>query len=190
MMMWIRLSQLTIKLAAGVLFLLFFALPSLAQQPTFSRDALISAAREIMTTTRYCALITTGRNGRAQARTMDAFAPEADMTVWLATNPRSRKVAEIRRNPKVTLYYFDRESAAYVTIYGTARLVTAKAEKARRWKDDWKAFYPDRARDYLLIEITPEKLEVVSVTKGIVGDERKWRTPTVKFQTSRRGRGQ
>ena len=115
--------------AAAVLFLLFFTLPAFAQQPSFSRDALISAAREIMTTTRYCALITTGRNGRAHARTMDAFAPEADMTVWLATNPRSRKVAEIRRNPKVTLYYFDRESAAYVTIYGTARLVTDKGGK-------------------------------------------------------------
>src|SRR5687767_9182648 len=92
--------------------LVFFTLPALAQQPTFSREALISAAREIMTTTRYCALITTGRNGRSHARTMDAFAPEADMTVWLATNPRSRKVNEIRRNPKVTLYYFDRESEA------------------------------------------------------------------------------
>jgi len=61
---------------AAVLFLLFFTLPAFAQQPTFSREALISAAREIMTTTRYCALITTGRSGRAQARTMDAFAPK------------------------------------------------------------------------------------------------------------------
>lgn len=178
------------KLIVGAVFLvaLFFTLPCFAQQPSFSRETLISAAREIMNTTRYCALITTGRNGRAQARTMDAFAPEADMTVWLATNSRSRKVAEIRRNPKVTLYYFDRESAAYVTIYGTARLVNDKNEKAKRWKEDWKTFYPDRERDYLLIEITPEKLEVVSVNKGIVGDERRWQTPTVNFQTPRHAR--
>ncbi len=40
------------------------------------------------------------------------------MVVWLATNPRTRKVAEIRRNPRVTLYYFDREAQAYVTIFG------------------------------------------------------------------------
>ena len=188
--MWIRISQLTIKLAPVVLFLLFFTLPAFAQQPQFSRDALISAAREIMTATRYCALISTGRDGRSHARTMDAFAPEEDMTVWLATNPRSRKVAEIRRNPKVTLYYFDRESSAYVTIYGTARLVNDKNEKAKRWKEDWKTFYPDRDRDYLLIEIIPEKLEVVSVKKGIVGDERRWGTPTVSFATSRRARGE
>lgn len=180
-MMWIRLSQLTIKLAAAVLFLLFFTLPAFAQQPRFSRDALISAAREIMTTTRYCALITTGRDGRAHARTMDAFAPEEDMTVWLATNPRSRKVAEIRRNPKVTLYYFDRESAAYVTIYGTARLVNDKGEKARRWKDDWKAFYPDRDTSYLLIKVTPERLEVVNINKGVVGVSPTWQPLSVDF---------
>lgn len=167
---------------------LFFTLSVFGQQPQFSRDALLSAAREVMTATRYCALITTGRDGRSHARTMDAFAPEEDMIVWLATNPRSRKVAEIRRNPKVTLYYFDRESSAYVTLYGTARLVNDENEKAKRWKEDWKTFYPDRARDYLLIEITPEKLEVVSVNKGIVGDEQRWRTPTVNFQTSRRAR--
>ena len=35
----------------------------------------------------------------------------------------SRKVAEIHRNPRVTLYYFDRENEAYVTIKGVARLV-------------------------------------------------------------------
>jgi general stress protein 26 len=169
--------------AAAVLFLLFFTLPAYAQQPTsFSRDALISAAREIMTTTRYCALITTGRAGRSHARTMDAFVPEPDITVWLATNPRSRKVTEIRRNPKVTLYYFDRESAAYVTIYGTARLVNNKSEKAKRWKDDWKTFYPDRDKSYLLIKVTPERLEVVNVNKGIVGVSPTWRPLSVDFE--------
>lgn len=172
-----------LKLSVATVFLIasFFTLPVSAQQPRFSRDALISAAREVMTTTRYCALITTGRNGRAHARTMDAFAPEDDMTVWLATNPRSRKVAEIRRNPKVTLYYFDRDSAAYVTIYGIARLVNDKGEKAKRWKEDWKTFYPDRDKSYLLIKVTPERLEVVNVNKGIVGTSPTWQPLSVDF---------
>jgi general stress protein 26 len=178
--MKIEKSKLT-RGAVAAFLLVFFTSPAFTQQPTFSREALISAAREIMTTTRYCALITTGRNGRSHARTMDAFAPEADMTVWLATNPRSRKVAEIRRNAKVTLYYFDRESAAYVTIYGTARLVNDKAEKARRWKDDWKAFYPDRDKSYLLIKVTPERLEVVNINKGVVGVSPTWQPLSVDF---------
>src|SRR5262245_10730103 len=90
-----------------------------AQQPkSLSRDELIAAAREIMNTTRYCALITIDASGRAQARTMDAFAPDEQMIVWFGTNPLSRKVNEIRRHPRVTLYYFDRENQAYVTIHG------------------------------------------------------------------------
>ena len=178
--MWIHKSQRTVT--AGALLLFFFATQAHSQQQKFSRDALISAAREIMTTTRYCALITTGRDGRSHARTMDAFVPESDMTVWLATNPLSRKAAEIRRNPKVTLYYFDRESAAYVTIYGTARLVNDKGEKAKRWKDDWKLFYPDRDKSYLLIKVTPQRLEVVNVNKGVVGTSPTWQPLSVDFR--------
>jgi general stress protein 26 len=153
-----------------------------AQQPQhLSRDQLITEAREIMTTARYCALITTERSGRAQARTMDAFAPDDQMIVWFGTNPRSRKVAEIRRRPRVTLYYFDRENQAYVTLHGMARLVNDASEKARRFKDDWKTFYPDRDKDYLLIEVRPVTLEVVNVKKGIIGDPKTWRPPTVNF---------
>src|SRR6185436_7725168 len=153
----------------------------LAQPAQFSREQLITAAREIMTTTRYCALITIDARGRPNARTMDAFAPDEKMTVWFGTNPLSRKVAEIRRHPRVTLYYFDRENQAYVTIHGTARVVNDAAEKARHWKDDWQAFYPDRAKSYALIEVRPVTLEVVNVKKGLVGDSKTWRPPTVVF---------
>lgn len=115
---------------------------------------------------------------------MDAFAPDDKMVVWLATNPRSRKVAEIRRNSQVTLYYFDRENQAYVTIHGTARLVNERAEKAQHWKQEWSAFYPNRDKDYLLIKVVPTRLEVVDTKKGIVGDSKSWRPPTVWFSKS------
>src|ERR1700752_5111931 len=162
--------------------LLSLTVSTFAQQPkTLSRDELIAEAREIMTTTRYCALITIDSSGRAQARTMDAFAPDENMIVWFGTNPFSRKVAEMRRRPQVTLYYFDRENQAYVTIQGIARLVNDASEKARHFKDDWKTFYPDRDKSYLLIKVSPLKLEVVNTKKGIVGDPKAWRPPTVRF---------
>jgi general stress protein 26 len=145
-------------------------------------ERLIAAAREIMAAARYCALITLDSSGRPQARTLDPFPPDENMVVWLGTNPRSRKVAEIRRNPRVTLYYFDREGEAYVTISGIARLVNDPKEKAKRWKDEWKDFYPDRARNYLLIAVQPDRLEVVSVKKGIVGDPNTWTPPSVNFR--------
>ena len=146
------------------------------------RVKLIAAAREIMSDARYCALITVDTNGQAQARTMDPFPPGDDMVVWLGTNPKSRKVSEIGKNPRVVLYYFDLPSQSYVTISGTARTVDDPREKARHWKDEWKDFYPDREKGYLLIAVTPEKLEVVSVKKNITGDASTWNPPSVTFR--------
>lgn len=170
------------------LFSLLFAGSVVRSQETkkpLDRGQLIAAARATMSSARYCALITLDRNGHPHARTLDPFPPDENMVVWLGTNPRSRKVAEIRRHPRVTLYYFDRESQAYVSITGLARLVNDPKEKATRWKDEWKEFYPDRVKDYLLIAVVPDKLEVVIVTKGILGDPLTWKPPVVRFPAFR-----
>lgn len=151
-------------------------------QEPLTQAKLIVAAREVMTAARYAALITIDSAGRVQARTVDPFPPDDNMIIWLGTNPRTRKVAQIRRHPRVTLYYFDREAQAYVTISGIARLVNDPKEKTKRWKDEWKEFYPDRAKDYMLIAVTPEKLEVVNVSKGILGDPVTWKPPSVSFR--------
>ena len=153
--------------------------------PRLDRQSLLATAREIMKTARYCALITLDSNGRPRARTMDPFPPDEQMIVWLGTNSKSRKVAEIRRNHRVTLYYFDRDAQAYVTISGLARIVSDPKEKAKHWKDEWKNFYPDRERGYLLIAVTPEKLEVISEKKGIIGNSVTWTPPAITFRNRR-----
>ncbi len=150
-----------------------------------SREELLTAAREIMATARYAALITTGANGRINARTMDPFPPTAEMEIWFGTNPRSRKVRELRRNPRVTIYYVDPVAQAYVSIQGTARLVNDPGEKARRWKDEWQPFYSDREKSYLLIAVRPERLELINVKTGLTGDPKTWNPPTVTFPGNR-----
>jgi general stress protein 26 len=177
-----NLSPRVLKVSA--LLSVFLAASVVHSQETkkpLGRDKLLAAAREIISTARYCALITLDSSGRPQARAMDPFQPDENMVVWFGTNSRSRKVAEIRRHPRVTLYYFDREGQAYVTMSGIARLVNDSREKAKRWKDEWKDFYPDRAKDYLLIEVTPKKLEVISQKLSILGHPNTWEPPSVIF---------
>ncbi len=152
------------------------------QSSALPPDSLTAIAREIMMTTRFCALITVDADGQPRVRAMDAFAPESDMTVWFATNPKSRKVEQIKQNPRVTLYYFDAAGASYVSLHGMAKLVDDPAEKAARWKEDWQAFYPDRDQSYLLIEVTPTRLEVLSMKHGIDDDPETWTPPAVEFK--------
>ena len=164
----------TLFVASSIPVLESFAAPQ-------ERDRILQVATEIMEAARYCALITLGEDGQPQARAMDAFHPDADMTVWLATNPATRKVEQIRRDPRVTLFYLAPDASGYVTMAGTAHLVDEPEAKARWWKEEWEAFYTDRDRGYLLIRVEPEWLEVVSEADGISGDPTTWEPPRVAF---------
>ncbi|GAG99038.1 unnamed protein product [marine sediment metagenome] len=79
---------------------------------------LIEAAKEIMTAAGNCALITLDDEGVPRVRAMDPFAPEDDLTVWFGTNSRSRKVDQIKKDPRVSLYYLDKDASGYVIIHG------------------------------------------------------------------------
>jgi len=141
------------------------------------RVTVIKAAKEVMTKARYCALITIGDDGQPQARVVDPFFPEDDMTVWLATSPATRKVAQIVKDPRVTLFYFDTGTQGYVTVLGKAELIRDPAEKAKQWKEEWASFYKDKNRgdDYMLIRVKPRRLEIVSYAHGLANDPQTWR---------------
>ncbi len=165
--------------ALAVLFALGTALPdALPAQTPPSRDDVLTAARAIMEEARFCGLVTLDAQGAPRVRTMDPFPPGDDMTVWLGTNRQSRKVAEIQGDGRVALYYAAPDESGYVSLLGRARLVDDESEKAARWKPEWEAFYPDRAADYLLIEVVPERIEVVDYGRGLVGAPGTWEPPS------------
>ena len=142
---------------------------------------LLFAAKDIMSTAKTCALITLDSENRPRSRMMDPFIPENDFTVWLGTNAKTRKAEQITNNPKVTLYYLEPNGSGYVMLYGLAQLVNDPAEKEKRWKAAWEAFYPNRQEDYLLIKVIPKWLEVISYSHGIIGDHDTWEPPKVLF---------
>ena len=166
-------------------FISFFALNISAQQiknTTHSKETLIKAAKEIMTSTATCALITQDKNGISRVRTMDPFLPENDLTIWFGTNPKSRKTTQIKHNNKVTIYYRDKDDSGYVTIHGKAELINNQIAKNKYWKDSWKSFYPNKKESYLLIKVTPIWMEIVSPTRNIIGDLKTWEPPTLFFK--------
>jgi PPOX class probable F420-dependent enzyme len=164
-----------------------------AQTPTVpDRGAIVAAAQTIATKARFCTLVTVGDEGHPQARIVDPFPPEGEMTIWIATNPVTRKVREVRKDPRVTLVWFDPSGPGYVTLLGTAEVVTDPAETGGRWKDDWAAFYKDKNRgdDYVLLRVSPRRLEVVSYADGIMNDPVTWTPASIEFPERPAPRGQ
>jgi general stress protein 26 len=152
------------------------------QQNDSSQTHLLTTAKEIMVAAGNCALITLDQEGHPRVRIMDPFLPEDDFTVWFGTNQKSRKVKQIQHDQRVTLYYVDNDKSGYVTLHGIAQLVDDQKEKDIRWKDAWKNFYPNKDRDYLLIKVVPEWMEVLSITRGINGDTVTWQPPEISFK--------
>lgn len=142
---------------------------------------ILTQARAVMAEARYCALITVDDQGQPRARTVDPFAPDEDFVVWIATRPVTRKVAQIRAHPEVTLYYWDAANANYVTLMGRAELVDDRQTKqTMRRQADSERLYPNFPDDYLLIKVTPTWLE--AIVPGFRGDRDTWRPASVEFQ--------
>ena len=130
---------------ARLVLLLSFLLPSLAGAQTtpaasHSRGEIVAAATDIVQKARYCTLVTIGEDGHPQARVVDPLGPDASFTMWIATNPLTRKVAQIRRDSRVTLLCFDAATSSYITVLSRGAIVIDGAEKARRWKEEWTRY--------------------------------------------------
>ncbi len=149
---------------------------------TLEEQKIIHLAKDIIQETYFGTFITMDSEGQPRARVMEPFAPDEAFIIWLATNPRSRKVKQLKANPKATLHYFDKKNLGYVSLMGKAILVNDHATKAAKWKEGWENFYPNKDKDYLLIKFIPETLELISIPNQFTGDSVTWKPHLVHLR--------
>ncbi len=138
--------NLGIKHFLVILFLLYgFPNQSFSQNKNLvkpSTDEIKTAAREIIKSTGTCALITIDSEGGPRARAMETLIPDDDFIIWFGTNPKSRKVSQIKNDSKVTIYYLDKDESGYVMLYGNAEIVDDKKAKKYIGKMIGRLFTP------------------------------------------------
>jgi general stress protein 26 len=90
---------------------------------------------------------------------------EDDMSIWVTTGSTSRKVKQIRQNPKICLAFVEQPNGDKAAIViGEAQIIPDMAEKERVWKlasfDLWKHFPngPD-SDDFCLLRIIAKRIE-------------------------------
>ncbi len=137
-----------------------------------SVDSLMKVARIIADSAACKALITVDEAGKPHARVMAPFALEEDWVIWMGTTQGSRKTKQIMGNPNVVVFYYEPTGRSYVSVSGKARLVNDPDKKSKYWVDAWSAFYKDVDKDYVLIEVTPENLEICSFKYNIWWDSK------------------
>jgi general stress protein 26 len=151
-------------------------------QSDVNRDTLLVAAREIMNETTYCALATVDSTGQPQVRTMNPFPPNDEFIIWFATSRTSRKVREIRNDPKVCVYYANHISAkGYVSITGTATIIDDKDILLSMKRDYWQGI-PGWQDKFVLIKVIPRTIEVINYRHGLNNNPETFRAPSVTLQ--------
>ena len=174
-------TKLTLVLLCSFILISAISIRKLDAQFKTERDTIIIAAREIMKETTYCGLTTVDSTGQPQVRTMNPFPLNDEFVLWFATSRTSRKVREIRNNPKVCVYYADHISAkGYVNITGTAEILDDKELLTKMKRDYWKSI-PNWQNIFVLIKITPKTMEVINYKHGLNNDPNTFRAPSIVF---------
>ena len=151
----------------------------LCAQSSVNRDTVFAAAREIISETTYCGLATMDSTGQPQVRTMNPFPANDELITWFATSRFSRKVREIRNNPRVCVYYANHISAkGYVNITGLAEVIDDKDLLIKMKRDYWEGI-PDWQNIFVLIKIVPKTIEVINYKHGLNNNPRTFKAPLI-----------
>ena len=62
---------------------------------------------------------------------------------WFVTSTETHKVDEIEAQPEVNLAYYNNKSREWVSVSGTARIITDRDLIRTLYKPDWKAWFGD-----------------------------------------------
>jgi len=98
-----------------------------------AREATISAAQEMIRAGKPFVLGTVDTDGAPQMRWMGGLMLEPPLTVYMAAGADSRKMHQVRANPRAQLMFQDGEFARVVTLSGTCEVVEELATKRRVW---------------------------------------------------------
>jgi general stress protein 26 len=173
------------SIVLSVLFLIVEVINSsyseLYGQPSFNRDTIILAAHEIINETSYCGLVTVDTMGQPQIRTMNPFPVKEDFVIWFATSRASRKIREIRTNPKVCVYFANHLSAkGYVNINGYASVIDNRELLFQMKRDYWDGIQGWQDK-FVLIRIVPKSLEIINYKHGLNNDPDTFKAPGISF---------
>ena len=94
------------------------------------------------------AMLTTRRqDGRLVSRPMATQDRSKVADLWFVTNIETHKLDEIESDPNVNVAYYDDSTKEWVSVSGTARISTDRAQIHELHSPTWKPWFPDEGGD-------------------------------------------
>lgn len=99
-------------------------------------------------------LVTRDEEGFAVARPMYLAAREENV-FWFPASASSRKIAQVRKDPRVTLLFVRQAEFDYASVYGAVSVVASPDRKRALWREEWIEQWPAGPddEDYILLRV-------------------------------------
>ena len=111
------------------------------------KDLELHKLKEEIKDIRTAMLTTLREDGNFHSRPMSVNEMDDDGTMWFFSHEDSNKVAEIRKNNRVSLGFSDTGAETYVATSGMAEVVKDKAKINDLWNDALKTWFPNGKDD-------------------------------------------
>jgi general stress protein 26 len=96
---------------------------------------------------KFAMLTTAEADGSLRSRPMATQRTKFDGRLWFFTKESSPKVKEVRGDRHVNVSYADPDDQNYVSVTGTARVVTDRAKIRELWNPAYRAWFPKGVDD-------------------------------------------
>jgi general stress protein 26 len=84
-----------------------------------------------------------------------------DFVLYLSTNMKSPKMARMKVNPKVSVYFCDANQLIGLMLGGEIEIITNQELKNRIWQKGWTMYYPNGSEgpEYGVIKLVPKEVK-------------------------------
>ena len=126
------------------------------------QDSDFDKLKEMLKDIDFCMLSTIDSQGDIHSRPMSLNGEiDNEGNLWFFTSSNSLKAHEIDALPKVNASFSNPDDNQYVSISGTAEIVTDRSKIKELWKPVFKAWFPDgpEQADVALVKVKLERAE-------------------------------
>lgn len=153
-------------------------------------EELFNVANRMMQAAGFASFITNDESGQPTARAVNPFPPDENFSrIVVASHRDTRKTRDVQRDGRAVLGYIDSPDKGYVTITCGAAVNERAEDKEAFWEqraDAFSMFWPGGpdSDDYLLIDLTPVRVEMRSYVLGVAEQPTRWTPVTLERASS------
>ena len=82
-------------------------------------------------------------DGYPDVRVLLVITTDGVDTIWFACETGSKKIAQLQKNPKATLYAYNVEAMTEFRLFGSVEILSDAAARQKIWRDDLLQYFPE-----------------------------------------------